>query len=293
MRKIATSTLAMVMLLSLTACGGGESTVQPPANAAAQNQASSAVQTTAETIEEMVLVDEAGVKITAKNLDKKSMFGADLKLLIENDSGKDLTVQSRNASVNGYMVQTMLSSDVADGKKANDALTFMTVDLQACGIETIADMEFSFHIFDSESWDTYLDTPLISVKTSSADTYNYVYDDSGSLAYEGNGVKIIIKGLSSDDSIFGPGVIVYIENTGDKDITVQTRSVSINGFMMDPVFSADVGVGKHAIDSITFMNSELEENEITQINTVELSFYIFDGNTWDTIVETDPITMNF
>ena len=70
MRKIATSTLAMVMLLSLTACGGGESAVQPAANAAAQNQASSAAQTTAETIEEMVLVDEAGVKITAKNLDK-------------------------------------------------------------------------------------------------------------------------------------------------------------------------------------------------------------------------------
>ena len=69
--------------------------------------------------------------------------------------------------------------------------------------------------------------------------------------------------------------------------------MSINGFMVDPIFSCDVPVGKHAIDTITFMSNELEENDITRIENVELSFHIFDMNSWDDIDNTDPVTIIF
>ena len=114
-----------------------------------------------------------------------------------------------------------MSVDVVNGKKANDSLAFMESDFEACGIDAIADMEIAFHIFDMAEWETYLDTDAIQIKTSIADTY----DDSGNLAYEGNDVKIVVKGLAEDESIFGPSIVVYIENTGDKDVTVQTREV--------------------------------------------------------------------
>ena len=244
------------------------------------------------TITETVLVDEPGVKITAKSLKDDSLFGPEIKLLIENNSGKDLTFQARNSSVNGYMISTMMSVDVADGKKANDAMTFSNSELEACGIDTIADMEFSFHIFTTEDWDTYLDTSVIQLKTSAAETYEYTYDDSGDIAYEKNEVKIVVKGLQ-DDSILGPGIVVYIENTGNKNITVQARTVSINGFMVDPLFSSDVLAGKRCVDSITFLSSDLEENEITEIETVELSFHIFNSENWNTIADTDTVTITF
>ena len=35
-------------------------------------------------------------------------------------------------------------------------------------------------------------------------------------------------------------------------------------------------IGKRVIDTITFMSFELEENEITTIETAELSFRIFE-----------------
>lgn len=248
---------------------------------------------TAITINETILVDEAGVKITAKSLDEGSLFGPELKLLLENNSGKDLTFQCRNASVNGYMVESMMSVDVVDGKKANDSLTFMESDLDACGIDIIADMEFSFHIFDTNEWEDYLDTDAISIKTSAADTYEYTFDDSGDLAYEGNNIKIVVKGLSEDDSVFGPSIVVYIENNSGQDITVQTRDVSINGFMMDAMFSCDLAAGKRAIDTITFFESELEENEITAIEDIELSFHIFDYDSWDTIADTEVVKLTF
>jgi len=290
MKKVFAVMLALSLLITLTACvdySDGE--VKGTSNVVIGDDG----EKREITINEEVLVDEAGVKITAKSLDIDEIFGPEIKLLIENDSGKDLTFQCGYASVNGYMVDTIMSTDVVNGKKANDSLTFTEEDLERCGIEAIADMEITFHIFETDDWDTYLDTDTIQIKTSIADKYEQTYDDSGELAYEGKGYKIIIKGLVEDDSIFGPGIMVYIENTSSKDITVQTRDVSINGFMVDGLLSSDVAAGKRAVDTITFMDSELEDNEITEIKEVEISFEILDLDDWDTIAESDVISITF
>ena len=305
MKRIFTLILAMVFSVSITACSStSNSEIEIPSDVTTGNSANDSQQGVQETqtseqedtevtINETVLVNESGVKITAKSLDHEGFYGPEIKLLIENNSGSNLTFQGRNASVNGYMVETIMSADVSNGKKANDGLTFSRADLEACGIDEIADMEFSFHIFNTESWDSYLDTEKFQLKTSIYDTFEYIYDDSGNLAYDGNGVRIVIKGLDEDGSLFGPSIIVYVENNGEKDITAQVRDVSINGFMVDSVFSCDVTAGKHAIDTITFLESDIEENSIAEINDVELSFHIFDFNEWETIADTEPVKITF
>ena len=305
MKRTLSVILAIILAMSLLACSSySDEDIKEPSNVATGSNAgegqkqeqveeTEVPEETEVTINETVLVDEAGIKITAKSLEVDGIFGPEIKLLIENNSGKDLTFQCRNASVNGYMVETMMSVDVVNGKKANDSLTFMKSDFEACGIEKIADMEIAFHIFDMAEWETYLDTASIQIKTSIADNFEYTYDDSGDLAYEGNGIKIIIKGLAENESIFGPSIVTYIENTGDKDITVQTRDVSINGFMASAIFSCDVLAGKRAVDTITFMESDLEENEITAIEDIELSFHIFDSDDWKTIVDTEIVKISF
>ncbi len=308
MRKITSLLLSLLLLFSLAACGGPDGTeaTDPPAGTSASSGPDAADPTaepenTSEptpvtpqdaAIEETVLVDESGVKITAKSL-SSGIFGTELALLIENSSDTDLTVQARNSSVNGYMVETMMSVDVAAGKKANDTLTFQSSSLEACGIETIADMEFSFHIFTTDGWDTYLDTDLIQLKTSAADSYQYAYDDSGTPLYEGDGVTIVSKGLSEGDSIFGTSLMLYIYNSSEQGITVQARDVSVNGFMVEDIFSEELAPGKRAIASLTLMSSDLEENDITTITDMELSFHIFTTDGWDTIRDTDVITLTF
>ena len=244
------------------------------------------------TVEETVLLEQDGIKITATGMDD-GLFGTELKLLIENDSSTNLTFQARNASVNDYMVDTMMSEDVAAGKKSNTSLTFSTSGLKDCGIDTIANMEFSFHIFTTDGWDDFLDSDIISLDTSAAGSYTQNYDDSGEVFYDKDGIKIIGKGLSSNDSFFGPGLIVYIENNSSKNFTVQVRDTSVNGFMIDTSMSEDVIVGKKAITAVTFFSSSLEENGITDITSIETSFHVFDMESWDTIVDTDPITINF
>lgn len=303
MKKLLSLFLVLILTCSLVACAGVEDNIIPPnadTNAdtnAPQDETQSQPDTPAPsqdaTIEETVLLDENGIKITAKSLETDSLFGAELKLLIENNTDQNLTFQSTNTSVNGYMVGTMMSVDVAAGKKANDSLTFMQSDLDLCNIETIADMEFSFRVFHTDDWSDYMEDKAVKLQTSAAATYTYTYDDSGTLAYDANGMKIVVKGLSPDSSILGDGLVVYLYNSSDAALCVQTRECSVNGFMIDPLFSQEVGVGKHSISTITFMDADLEENAITEITEVELSFHIFDAETWMDAVDTDPIILNF
>lgn len=315
MKKVLSILIAMLLIASLTACGEDiqkpsdvltdstgdaqqSNTSSTPSNTIGESTPESTTNNSSQlfptkvTINETVLVDESGVKITAKSLNA-GLLGTEIKLLVENNSGQNLTVQCRNASVNGYMVDTIMSTDVVNGKKANDSLILMNSSLKLCNIDTIADIELSFHIFTSDNWETYLDTDQIQLKTSAAVSYKYEYDDSGHIAYNKDNIKIIIKGLSKNESILGSSIVVYIENLSNDDITVQVRDISINGFMISPIFSCDVLSNKHAVDTITFLSSDLEENGIKEISSVELSFHIFDSSTWNTIADSSVVTITF
>lgn len=308
--------LTVVLIFGVTACSSPSGTIDQPVKSStspsttaktseptAQTTAAAA-QTTPVTIaqtvptgevslEKQVLVDEKDIKITATGLSEDGWMGPGLKVLIENNSKKDLTVQTRATSVNGYMVDGMMSADVAAGKKANDEITFMTSEFEAAGIRDIADIELSFHIFTSEGWDEYLDTDLLQIRTSLAPDYEYTFDDTGEVLYDKNSIRIIAKGISADDSIFGPGLILFIENLGKKSITVQARDVSVNGFMIDHSLSSEVSASKRTVDALTFFKSDLEANDITKITDVELAFHIFDTAKWDTIADTKKYTLEF
>lgn len=80
-------------------------------------------------IEEQVILEQDGIKITVKSLDFEDFWGPTLKLLIENNSEKSITVQTRKSTVNGVMIDGMISCDVATGKKANDGITFSSTEL--------------------------------------------------------------------------------------------------------------------------------------------------------------------
>jgi len=245
------------------------------------------------TVSEQVLLDKDGIKITLKGFQLDGIFGPSLKVLVENNTNEPITVQTRDTVVNGVMQTTTFSCDVVSGKKANDEIIIMNSGLDRAGIEVIKDIELKFHIFNTDTWDTIFDSEAIFITTTADPSYVQKYDDSGFVALEKNGIKIVIKKLNVEDSFWGADVYVYVENNSSEDITVQVRDLSVNGFMMSPVFSCEVLAGRKAYDTITLFESELEENGITSIETMELAFHIFNTRTWETIIDSDSITANF
>ena len=295
MKKQTIALFSILLSLALAACTittntGSDKT--PGNNTAATNPADAAVSTKV-SIQEQVIYDAGGIRITAVSLEQDSFWGPAVKVLVENNSDKNITVQARNCSINGLMVEPMFSCDVAAGKKANDSITFMSSDLETANITVIKDIEFFLHIFDADSWDAIADSPVITLTTSADPSYEQVFNTKGFVAYEDGGIKIIVQKLNSADSFWGSDVYIYAENNTSSNITIQSRDVSVNGFMVDPIFSCDIAAGKKAYDTITFFESDLEENGIQDITELELKFHIFSSDSWDTIHDTNAIIVTF
>lgn len=244
--------------------------------------------TSLETIDEAVLFEKDGIRVTAKEIIDDPVWGKGINVLIENDSDKNIGIQCNTLVVNNYMIYDLFSSDIAAGKKDNETITLLSSSLEEAGINTISEIDISFHVYDSESYDTLFDTDEVSIKTSAYGTVEQPALDTGKELVNKDGVRIVGKYVT-EDSIWGAGVLLFIENKSDKDILVQCDNMSINGYMVTPYFSSQVNKGRMALDTITILSSDLEENNIDEVKDLELNFNIVDPDSYDTIYESEPI----
>lgn len=286
---------AALLLLGLAGCTAAPETTSTPEAAPAEESVSEAAPTAtpeaqpAVTLEETELYNQDGVRITATGLDTKGLMGPELGLQIENDTEKNLVIQSAWTTVNGYMMSDLLSADVAAGKKANETMYFPSSSLERCGIDTIAEIGTELKIIDGDTYQTLITTGPLTLQTSAAGSYTQTYDDSGEEIYNANGIRVVVQDQSED--LFGQAINFYVENTSDRNIVVESEDVSVNGYMITNLFYADVIPGAHAVEELTLLGSELEESNITDIETVELALKIVDADTFQTIEKTAPITL--
>ena len=295
--------LAMVMILA-TACSSSDEVKQPanengdssvtsneePAGNDSDNEQEN---DTAEiTVAETILYEADGVKVTATGYEDGWM-GPEIKILVENDSSKNVLVTSASVSANGYMMPTAsLYAEVAAGKKANETLSIMSSELDQSGIEMLAELQFYLQIQDPETWETITTSDLLTLTTSAA-PYEQPVDDSGDVLYDSDGIRIICKGLKQD-IIWDGTVVFYMENNSGKEISIYAENVSVNGFMQDVGLWSDLRPSTKIIDGMSMIDlSDLEIENIDQIENIEFNLRIVDANTWEDIVTTDVLTLNF
>lgn len=245
------------------------------------------------TVSENLIYDKDDLKVTVKSLKFDGWLGPELKLLIENDTDRTLTFQAKDVVINGFMIDPYMSADVAPGKKVNDGLTITESALELANIETIQYIELRFRIIDFENYTNSFDTERIRIETSADPGYVQTVDDSGQLMAERDGIRIILKELETEDSFWGADIFVLVENNSEKDVSVQVRDVSVNGFMISPSFHVDVLAGTKVFSKLSFFESDLEENDITDIEELELYFHVFDKEGWDTLFDTEVIKVTF
>lgn len=308
--------LAITLLASLVAC---DNSATPDASGKEQTQTGSnisengATNDTPEqsgesmgpfnvdaTLAETVMMDEGGVKITATGL-TYTAYSVDLALTIENNSGKDLSFISGSLgyscnSINGCMVnEGYLNCDVANGKKANDTISFSFDTLMLYGIDEIADIEIGFDMSDDDYNHTY--SGPRQLKTSAFDTHDYAADHyqeaitskaamstygyemlhfSQDVPYDQNGVKLLSSGVirNLDGEI---ALLLELENTTDKMVCLSTSDIAINGLLVnDSTWSSNaINPGTRCIvdvDLSTVLDSAYWDiYGITQVGTVSLS----------------------
>lgn len=229
------------------------------------------------TINEMTLFDADGVKCIAKGIKNDKIWGYGIDVEIENTTDKNIIIQCDATIVNDYMIFDIFSCDVAAGKKAKDTIKLSSNELNAAGIDNIGKVEIYFKILDPDTFSTIKKLDPVTIKTSSFSDMDTTADIGGKTLYDENGIKIVGRYVDNN-SFWGAGICLYIENNTDKNLIITAEDVSVNGYMIDGHLYCDIYAGKKAVDDIAFMASKLEENGITSVDDVELCFEFMDDD---------------
>lgn len=255
---------------------------------------------------EIVLVDDAGIKITTQGIQYNSSISPELEFRIENNSGKDLEIFPSLVLVNGYVYDDLFTETlVPSGERITDKYYFSF--LEGCNIDTIAEIEISFSANENIKGITrkYYSSKPVKIKNYTTDTYTYSYDDSGEVVYDANGIKIVSKGIveSSHDLYayehfpdlynYTPNLQFYIYNSTDKDIAVKCDCISVNEYVTMGYMDTIIKSGTHALPRLRISFLDIEKNDITSVESIEFSLDISNYGTEETIANIDNVSLTF
>ena len=108
--------------------------------------------------------------------------------------------------------------------------------------------------------------------------------------YDKDDIKISYLGLEQNDR--KAAFKLLIENNTADNKMIQVNDFSVNGFMIEPYFSAHVAAGKSAYDSIDILNTTLDKNKITEIKSAEFKFHFVNEDDWNIKTDSDIITLS-
>lgn len=238
------------------------------------------------TIAETVVYDENNVKITAVALEE-NWTGLSVKLLVENNTDKNIALSGSDIIVNGVTMTGGLYIDVAAGMKAYGTLDLYYDGLNTAGIEKVAVITAQDAcLYDTDSYDILAETPFALV-TSVGSEYDQVLDESGDIIFESNGVTVIAKVISQE--FYGNAVVLYVKNQTGKNITVEAENISVNGFTIEAWMYDTVYADTVRFCDLDLYASGMEENGIDEIENVTFTINVIDTESYERIAVSDLI----
>ena len=232
--------------------------------------------------EGLTAVDNEACAITITDIDSDNMWGYTLNALMENRSADTTYMFSvESASINGVQADPLFADEIAPGKKANEEISFP--DLEDYGITDFTDIELVFRVYDSNNWmaDDVARETVHVYPYGEENAIRFVREpqDTDRVLVENDIASVIITDIEEDD-IWGYTLNLFIENKTAADIMVSVDEASVNGFMIDPFFATQVNAGKCEFTSVSWSDSSLEENGITDVQEIELLLRAYDYEDW-------------
>ncbi len=287
MKRLASLLLALMLILSLAACGGETTPDTNDGTNPSQSESNNNEGKTDEnkvSFTEVVAVDNAECTIKITEIDPDNMWGFTLKAQLENKSAdKTYMFSVESAAINGVQCDPLFATEVAAGKKSNEEISFPGEELEENGVGDYTDIELTFRVYDSNDWEAD------AVAKETIHIYPYGEDKATKFVREAQAsdnvlidneyVTVIVTGYE-DDEIWGYTVNLFLLNKTDKNVMFSVDEASVNGFMADPFYATSVSAGKCAFSSMAWSDTTLEENSITEIEEIEFKFRAYDEDDW-------------
>ncbi len=230
------------------------------------------------------MADNAACSIRITGIQEDSIWGYTLNVAMENRSPDTTYMFSlSSAAVNGVECTTLFGEEIAPGKKSNGEITLADSTLKENGVSPFTDIELSFRVYDSNDW------LADAVAEETVHVYPYGEENATVFTRESQPEDNVILDIDQasvtvtgyrDDSIWGYTVDLFLVNKTDREIMVSVDETSVNGYMLDPLFAHSVPAGKCAFTSMSWADTTLEENQITQVEEIEFRLKVSDNGDW-------------
>lgn len=292
-KKLAILTLASVLMLS--GCGNSNTPASTTETTGAtqpieESEATKTTEPETESTEkqaaeldfsEITVVDNEYCSIKITEIDPDNMWGYTLKANLENKSSdKTYMFSVTGAAINGVQCDPLFATEVAAEKKSNNEITFADSTLKDNGISEFTDIQLSFRVYDSNDWaaDNVAEETVhvYPYGEENATTFVREPESTDNVIIDNEYVTVTVTGYRHDD-IWGYTVDLFLVNKTDKEVMFSTDEVSVNGYMADPFYATTVLPEKCAFSSISWSDSTLEENDITEIEEIEFLFKAYDS----------------
>ena len=227
----------------------------------------------AATIEETVMWDDEHIKVTALSLTSDQYYHI-LNLRIDNKTGTDLYVMASRTAVNSFVVEPTLSVDVPANGSAEGQFRVWQKDVKA-GV--VADIETRFS-YSSDDYSVNSKTKRVKIETSAAASFDYSYDESGTVLYDENGIKIICKGFNNEGN-----PMIYLSSTGElsEGCCVEAYEVYVNGKKSYSDYYAWVFTNTRNLAEMELDDEDVDGNELGEVESLKVSFKISRENLAD------------
>ena len=240
--------------------------------------------------EECVIVDNEVCTVTLTSIEPEGEWGYTWQLHLENKSDVELMFDFADVTVNGIMCDPYWAVSVAAGMNADEEVIWDLGEFELLGVGEVTMVEFTLSAYDNNDWEAgnlvYSDYIIYPDGKDAAVKIERESDETEKVLFDTDECSMVVIGFE-EDGIWGPELNVYFDNKSDKDLLISFEDVSVNGTMCDPYWGTVVTAGNNAYAAISWMEEDLDANEIEQIEEVQGMMLVYDNDDWeaDALVE--------
>lgn len=234
----------------------------------------------------LTLYSGNGISVTLQDASTSGLM-----LHIDNQSAENIHVYGESAVINGFTFPALLMQDVYTDKTANTEIHIDPAALEAANVSTIADMSLYIHITGESGSDIYSGRVGAAIDS----TYSQPVDSSGVIVYSTDDYFIAARAYDLDTP--SCAALIYVENNTDNRLSLTCNSLSINGVMLDGMFTmqnvephtrAQFVLDTHTLSA--FNNSSSGVSHVDDMS-IQLGLTPWSGSSFSTIgtIETDAV----
>ena len=304
MKKLLYLFLALIMILSLVACGGntdGDEGNLMDDYAAENLQGDSTDESSYESkpgslLEKQVLVDVYDCEVTLLGMWPNESGGYDLDVHIENSSkDTDYEIHLSELTVEGIAgAGDFGRHTVAAGETLIETIKLIDEVLLDSGVTSCTDVELTF-------WCRPVGGHYTDVATETVRLYPFGEEKATKFVREAQPTDIVLidndvatvvvtkLGVNDNKNRFeryggytSYDVILYAVNKTDVDLSINTGDAYLNGVICDPHFGMTVPVGEVCFHDMSWSKDTLEEVGLSELDIKEIQFELIveDVDVW-------------